>query len=337
MKDNIMGYGGNLIWTSVLSAIRKHDNAKPVACFLPGISDLMAGYLYDRSQSCEHDVVFQGNPDIHFLPISNKTKMDRILDNGLKVFLKVPAWRQMYESYIFKKSELVHANAGQHFVHIDMQCHSYASHQTRRKTFWKTGRAEHAMAKHFGVKDTPATPKLYFDQTEHEHVQNLLATASLNGPFIVVEPDTNCDWFGELRAWPFQRWQAVCDTIKEYHPDIPIVQIGLGRLGTLKGCIDLTNKTSFREAALVIKQATLFMGTEGGLMHAARAVNAKALILWGGITLPEFIGYPEHQTTLCKYVNCAPCGNAGWCEQSHKCMNGISIEDVTEAALALIK
>lgn len=332
-----MGFGGNLIWTSVLAEICKHDGAPVMVCAIPSLSDLLSGCVYNRSHSFTDDVVFRGNPDVAFPSTTVKSIFEQILDISLRVTLKTPTLREAYEDWVFKKAERIFHNGGPHYVHIDMQRHSYASHQTRRKTFWKKGRAEQAIAASFSIKNTPSIPKLYFEENEHEHVQKLLSAATLTGSFIVIEPDTNCDWFGELRAWPLSRWQAVCDTLSETHADIPIVQIGLGRLGIISGAIDLTNKTSFREAALVIKQASLFMGTEGGLMHVARAVDAKALILWGGITLPEFIGYPEHQTTLCKYVDCAPCGNAGWCDQAHKCMNNISIEDVTKAALALLK
>ena len=288
-----------------------------MVCAMPGLSDLFSGCVYDRSYSFSDDIIFRNNPNFLFPSTTRKSTFEQILDKTLKIVLKVPSLRQAYEYWVFNKAERIFHNGGLHFVHIDMQRHSYASHQTRWKTFWKNGRAEQAMAEPFGIKNTPSAPKLYFDQTEREHVLSLLFSASLNGQFIVIEPDTNCDWFGELRAWPISRWQVVCDTLRLAHPDIPIVQIGLGRLGIINGAIDLTKKTSFREAALIIEQAILFMGTEGGLMHAARSVEAKALILWGGITLPEFIGYPEHQVTLCKYVDCAPCGNAGWCDQSH--------------------
>ncbi len=114
---------------------------------------------------------------------------------------------------------------------------------------------------------------------------------------------------------------------------MPVVQIGLGRSGILSGAVDLTVKTDFRGAARVIREAALFIGTEGGLMHAARAVDARALILWGGITLPEFIGYPDHQTTICKHVECAPCGNAGWCDYGHRCMQEITVDEVFDAAI----
>lgn len=332
-----MGYGGNLIWTSVLSAIRKHDGSKPTVCSLPSLSDLVAGCLYDRSQSYEHDVVFCNNPDILFISPTSKSIFEKTLDLILKVFLKAPSLRRTYESWVFKKSEALFLKGGAHYVHVNMQRHSYASHQTRRKTFWKKGRAERAMAEPFNVKSLSPAPKLYFAPEEHARVNLILSKAQLNGHFIVVEPDTNCDWFGDLRAWPMTHWQDVCNSLRQTHPDIPIVQIGMGHLGIIKGAIDLTNKTSFREAALVIKKATLFMGTEGGLMHAARAVNGNAVILWGGITLPEFIGYPDQQITLCQYVDCAPCGNAGWCDQGHKCMLGISVQSVIDAAEMQLK
>ena len=98
----------------------------------------------------------------------------------------------------------------------------------------------------------------------------------------------------------------------------------------LKGAKDLTNRTTFREAALIIKHSQLFVGTEGGLMHAAAAVDKRALILWGGITVPSFAGYPSLHDIICKHVSCSPCGNLGWCDNGKKCMKDITVKEVLE-------
>ncbi len=72
-------------------------------------------------------------------------------------------------------------------------------------------------------------------------------------------------------------------------------------------------------------------------MHAARAVDAPALILWGGVTLPEFAGYPDKHHIICHRVPCAPCGQFGWCKNGHICMNSISVAEVLRAALTCIE
>ena len=331
-----MGLGGDLIWTAILKAVHDHDGEPPVACFMPGISDLLAGRLYEGSVSLRDNAVFRHNPFVALTEARRKSLGSRGLDTAARLILKFPPARRCYEDWIFRRAERVRAEGGPHFVHIDLQRHSYAARQTRRRTYWKQGRAVDAMAGPFGVERVEEPPNLHFTQDERSAVSRLLAEAGLHKAFVAIEPDTNRDWFGELRAWPMDRWQTVVDRVREAHPDLPVAQVGLGRSGILEGVVDLTGRTGFRDAALVIGRATLFIGTEGGLMHAARAVDARALILWGGVTLPEFIGYPDHQTTICKHVFCAPCGNAGWCPNGHRCMLDIEVGEVADTALHLL-
>lgn len=331
-----MGLGGDLMWTAVLGAIGDIDGRQPVACLLPGASDLLAGRPYDGAVSLRDTEPFRNNPDIEFTDAGPKGMGARWVDALGGAFLRIPAARRWFEERMFRRAERLRADGGPHYVHIDARRHSYASHQTRRRTFWKPGRALDAMAAPFGVARVDRPPSLHFSPEEEAATARLLAASGLDGPFVAVEPDSNRDWFGDLRAWPMERWQAAVERLRAARPDVPVVQIGLGRSGVLPGAVDLTGKTDFRGATLVLRASSLFIGTEGGLMHAARAVEARALILWGGITLPEFIGYPDHQTTLCRHVPCAPCGNAGWCEYGHRCMAEITVDDVAETALGLL-
>jgi ADP-heptose:LPS heptosyltransferase len=125
--------------------------------------------------------------------------------------------------------------------------------------------------------------------------------------------------------------------LREQRPDMALVQVGLPSANLLPGATDLRGQTTFRGAAAVIKGADLFIGTDGGLMHAARATNAPSVILWGGVNMPEFLGYPDHHTVICHRVSCAPCGQKGWCNNGHICMRGISAEETLAAALTQLQ
>ena len=126
-------------------------------------------------------------------------------------------------------------------------------------------------------------------------------------------------------------WQALVYQINLLYPNLDIVQLGVGDREVLTGVTDLTGRTSFREAASLIARSRLFIGTEGGLMHLAASMGTPSVILWGGITLPEFAGYPDQHHIICHYVDCAPCGNLGWCDYDRKCMNSIEVGEVVEA------
>ena len=336
-----MGYGGNLIFTSVFKALNERDGLPIVVCHKPGLSDLLAGRLYDGAVSLADDEIFRSNPRLRFTEARPKSALARLLDAGFRA-LQWPNWiKKPVERAIFRASERRAARDGERLFQIDMLIHIYAERQvgkpaTRGRMIWKAGgHAADTIARSFGLDSASRDCELCFTAEERDRVIALRAAEGLEGRYLVVEPGTNRDWFGDLRAWPIDRWQQVVDRFRERRPDLPIAQAGLLDEPLLDGVVDLRGKTSFREAALLLEDASLFVGTESGLMHAANAVGARALILWGGITLPSFAGYPDRQHILHHPVPCAGCGNLGWCDNDHVCMRSITVEEVLSAMAAL--
>lgn len=327
-----MGYGGNLIWTSVFKALAAREGRLIAPVHLPGPSDLVQGRLYDGATSLATDEIYRGNPALAFPQAAPKSALARLGDAAFFRALSLLGLRERYERFVLAKATAANATANEYIVHVDMRLHSYAAAQTKRRTVWKNApRAASAMLDHLGGGDAAPTCEMFFDADERALAARTLEDAGVAGPFVAFEPDTNRAFFGDLRAWPFEFWQAALAQLGKRRPDLRLVQLGTGTGPAIAGAIDLRGRTSFRSAALILAQARLFVGTESGLMHASQAVGGRALILWGGLTLPEFIGYPQSQRTLCKYVACAPCGNNGWCDNGRICMRKISVEEVVAA------
>lgn len=332
-----MGYGGNLIWTSVVKALHASDGKPVVVCRLPQLSDLCCGRLHDGATSLENDPIFRGNPRLIVPPARAKSRVSRLVDLIFGQLLRLDVFRRIYEELVFRLSERRFRRGDLRMLHVDMRIHSYAARQDRRRTVWKRQpRAADAVMARFHAGAASMDCELFFTEQEHEASLRLVCDEGLGDAFIVVEPDTNRDYFGELRAWPFERWKELVERLHAARPDARIAQLGIASSPGLPGVVDLRGRTDFRTAAMMLARAQLFIGTEGGLMHAANAVGARALILWGGVTLPEFAGYPERQRTICKYVACAPCGQRGWCDNGHICMRGIGVDEVLAEALELL-
>lgn len=329
-----MGYGGNLIWTSALKTLNELDG-KPVAVALtPGLSDLMTGRMYEGTTSLESDVIFRNNPRLVFPKTQAKSAIQRFIDKAFGIFIRSLRLQRNYELYVFNKSRFVSNRDDHRLVHIDMRLHSYAECVERDHIVWKPQRrAADAVLSHFNAPPASTRCELYFTPDEENAHRQFWRDHGLHGETVLIEPDTNRDYFGELRSWPKENWTAFIETFSQARPTAKIVQIGLKDGPPLPGVIDLRGETDFRGAALLLRSASLFIGTEGGLSHAANAVGANALILWGGITLPEFAGYPDQQKIICKYVSCAPCGRMGHCDNDHVCMRSIEVEEVTNAAI----
>lgn len=333
-----MGYGGNLIWTSVFKTLSELDGRPIAAVHLPLLSDLVHGRLYSGAITLKNDVVFRHNPRLVFPESRPKGWAAKFFDTAFVQLLRLPALREFYELLIFRRCEELMQSGSLRYLHVDMRIHSYAKRVERRRVVWKTDRrAADAVLSRFSNKSASLDCELYFTEAERLANARLIQEYGLHSAFIAIEPSTNRDYFGELRSWPHERWESLLQSLRSHFPHLKIVQTGLPDGEPLPGVVDLRGKTDFRGAALLLQSASLFIGTEGGLMHAANAVGARALILWGGVTLPEFAGYPTRQRTICKYVACAPCGRRGVCDNEHICMRRIEVNEVATAARDILK
>jgi hypothetical protein len=326
-----LGIGGDLIWTGVIRGLSDKDGRPVVVCKKPKFTDLVFGRLFNGYESLSENLVFKGNPYLIFLPPVSKQKplSFRVIDRFFDFLVSHSYFKKKYETYIFKKSQSIADKGFNRLIHLDMLIHSYAMSQTGNKMIWKAGgHAIQIIAKNFRAEINIPYPEMYFSSDELNFPSIFLSSRILGPNYVVIEPGTNTDWFGDLRAWPIDRWQDLVFFINKKYPDVSVLQIGLSTTTLLQGVIDLRGKTSFREATLIIKDSLLFIGTEGGLMHAAAAVKARAIILWGGVTSSSFAGYPHLHTIISNSVPCAPCGQLGWCDNDRVCMNSIRVEVV---------
>ena len=79
----------------------------------------------------------------------------------------------------------------------------------------------------------------------------------------------------------------------------------------------------------MLKEAKLFVGTDGGLHHAAAALGIPSVVIWSGFTSPKHLGYDFHTNI---HDGSKPCGKfkeiCKHCEEKRK---AISVDTVYEA------
>lgn len=130
-------------------------------------------------------------------------------------------------------------------------------------------------------------------------------------------PILNKEWFPERFA---QVAEALAGRFN-------LVQLGAPEDPLLPGVRDLRGKTTVRESAAILSQSQLFIGLEGFLMHLARAVECRAVIVYGGHTHPAHTGYAAFEN-LYSAVPCAPCWLRANCPHDLECMRRITARDV---------
>lgn len=148
---------------------------------------------------------------------------------------------------------------------------------------------------------------------------------------IVIQSQGKLSWWGINKNWYSDRFQEVVDHLKSI---LPIIQLGTHSDALLSGCIDMRDRTSLRSAAAILHWSRCFVGQVGGLMHLARAVDTRAVIVYGGFEAPWQSGYDANFNITSK-EDCSPCWKIQECLH-RKCMDKISSQEVIEAIEKLL-
>jgi hypothetical protein len=147
-----------------------------------------------------------------------------------------------------------------------------------------------------------------------------LAFAELYRGMVMVEPNVKA--IGHTnKAWSWGRWQEVVRAM----PETRFVQcISNGLQPTLHG-VSWVVSPSFRHACAVLSVCKAFVGTEGGLMHAAAAVGTPAVVLFSEFISPDITGYTAHRNI--RHAGPA-CGMRTDCPGCRTSMEAISVDEV---------
>lgn len=140
------------------------------------------------------------------------------------------------------------------------------------------------------------------------------------GGGVLVEPNTKVP--DGNKAWPFERWQQLVGAV-----DLPWVQVGPAGTRRLSG-VRFVETATAREAFAILSWSRLFVGTEGGLHHAAAALGVRAVVLWSEFISPVFTGYAG-QRNIRKTT--AVCGSRVPCPSCRASMAAITVAEVAAA------
>lgn len=138
---------------------------------------------------------------------------------------------------------------------------------------------------------------------------------------ILVEPNTKVP--NSNKAWPWKRWQKLVDAAPY---GVTYVQVGGWTTRKLNNVLFL-HTSSFRQAMAVLSVCRAFVGTEGGLHHAAAALGIPAVVLFSEYISPDITGYPQHRNL--RHAGLA-CGSRTPCAGCADSMQAISLEEVQQ-------
>ncbi|MDH7500065.1 MAG: HAD-IIIA family hydrolase, partial [candidate division NC10 bacterium] len=99
---------------------------------------------------------------------------------------------------------------------------------------------------------------------------------------------------------------------------------------------DFTAKTTLGQLAALLSQSDLLITNDSGAMHVAAATQTPILALFGPTDPEKTSPYGVRHRLLRREVECSPC-LLGECPTDHRCMKGIEVKEVIEAASLLLE
>lgn len=178
---------------------------------------------------------------------------------------------------------------------------------------------------------------------------DLLPAVSSQRPLIVLHPGSG--GYSKARRWDAAQFALVADRLHREH-GATIVLVGTPEDGAaavraaMQGAaIDLTGKTTLAQLAYVLRQSTLFIGADSGIMHLAAAAGTPVVAIFGPSNHAAWGPWtPEGSSVVLRSApECSPCsyvaGSIGLREgcAARTCMRLVTPEQVFAAAEALLQ
>ena len=190
------------------------------------------------------------------------------------------------------------------------------------------------------------SPRLYLEESEITWGRKFLSDKGVDEavPLIGIAPGAA---YGPAKQWPAERFSQIVELLSRERPLYPLL---FGSRGDSEACrrvgdgigsasptlsLDLSGKTSLREAMALMSLCAVFITNDSGLMHVAAALGVPTVAIFGS-TDPNRTGpLGKRCSILYKKVDCSPCFKRE-CPTDFRCMESISADDVADSAIELI-
>jgi len=173
----------------------------------------------------------------------------------------------------------------------------------------------------------PVPGEFFFDE------QEINIAKSFKPGFVVVEP--NVPWQKEVASnkdWGEGKYEEVARRLMLN--GVKVIQFKHKNSRRVVPGAAVAEIPKFRHVIAALSQASLYIGPEGGMHHAAAAVGVPAVVVFGGFIPPQVTGYDGH-TNLTGF-GVEACGNIKPCDHCRKAMSSISVDDVLDASMRLL-
>lgn len=177
-------------------------------------------------------------------------------------------------------------------------------------------------------------------------IQGLPQIQSLNDnrvdiPIIGFNPGAA---FGPAKQWPIDKFAKLAELICDNFGDSGCIIMVFGTDADSEAAanirnasdrcqyhvLDMTGKTSLKQAMSLIKCCDAFVTNDSGLMHVAAGLDTPSIAIFGSTDHIATGPFSDNSIILRREIECSPCMQTH-CPKGHlKCLESISAEDVYE-------
>jgi heptosyltransferase II len=194
-----------------------------------------------------------------------------------------------------------------------------------------------------GLKSDGTRLELYLSSKDHESALSILKNADIFETDFVVGINPSAT-FGSAKQWFPERFAKVSDRLNKRFGSKTIIfggpndrELGANIMKMMKTfAVDLSGKTTLKEAMGIIARCRLFITNDSGLMHIAAALNVAQVAIFGSTNFAATGPWSPRARIVRSLVDCSPCLKQQ-CPLGHKeCMKKISVDKVFTTACDLI-
>jgi len=177
-------------------------------------------------------------------------------------------------------------------------------------------------------------------EADMRYATQLIETHALSTGYMVICPFTT----RPQKHWVESYWTVLAHRIQEEYGIKTVIlggsdnmvsgeKMAADRHGVM---INQAGRTRLRQAAAIIRKASILIGVDTGLTHMGTAFNVPTIALFGS-TRPYL--ETEHGNTriIYKYLDCSPCGRNPTCGGAFTCMTSVTVDEVVTNAAGLLK
>jgi heptosyltransferase-2 len=173
--------------------------------------------------------------------------------------------------------------------------------------------------------------------------------SKISGKYVVISPGTSAR--RRIKTWEDEKFGNLILQLREKHGLNPVLVGGEDSREVSEKIIEfvrandkktemnhiqnLSGKTSLKELCHLLKEASLFVGVDSGVMHLASSFDIPVVGIFGP-TDPFYVGPQNRRSKVVREeIKCSPCYLKG-CEE-RLCMKNLDVQRVLEACEELLR